>query len=630
MNYLDRQKTALKKMMTVIFCWLGMSSFAQNEAVIFSQKGGFYPDSFELSLDCFYSNHEIHYTLDGSTPTAGDLLYKAPLTLSEELYSPANLYQETVSPPNFIFIPDTIQRAIVIRAAVFDSNGVQISEVNTQTYLIERQLVNGQWSMANGHQSMANGLPLLSIVIDPASLLDADTGIFVPGNKWNPDNPELTGNYYQKGRGWERLANVEFYEPADNSGINQQCGLRTHGNRARRYPAKGMKIYAREEYGKKRFKHEFFEDSPLKSFKHLIIKPFSTLWPYAGIQDYICNQLALSIGLEAAHSRPVQVYLNGEFWGIYFLQEKMDERYLEDHYDIEPDNCNIIGSWGGVVESGDHHSFLSMMDWLEDADLSLDANYEHIQSIVDIPDFIDYMILETFICNKDWPNNNMRCWQVDDSPWRWMFYDGDYTFSDRDFDVFENACYIGNETWPSSLQASLLFRRLLENNHFKQQYNDRVMELCGNEFQYRNTHSILQEVTQTLQPFIVSQSNRFGYPESLSAWLWANNYIDSYLQNRTETYLEELENFAPAQPHAYASNTNQFIVYPNPVQNTFYIMMADGRSRQVNLSITDITGRVLYHYEGWIPACEPIVIENHWTSGIYFIHNGEYTVKVVK
>ena len=180
-------------------------------------------------------------------------------------------------------------------------------------------------------------------------LFDYERGIFVLGINYYPQYPEITGNYYMKGREWERAINVEFYEATDNSGINQTCGLRTHGNRARKMPQKGLKIYAREEYGKKRFQHKFFETTPISSFKHLLIKPFSTLYPYSGIQDYVCSQMAIGMGLESGHSRPVVLFINGEYWGVYFLQEKMDERYLEDHFGIDIEHVNIINAWNPYV-----------------------------------------------------------------------------------------------------------------------------------------------------------------------------------------------------------------------------------------------------------------------------------------
>ena len=255
-------------------------------------------------------------------------------------YSHSDIYTIQISPDNLVFVPDSVRHCIVIRAAVFDENDSCVSQVVTNSYFIK----------ALGCDT--HGLPAVSLCADSLDLFDYERGIMVPGVFFDPDDSEHTGNYYQKGLEWERLVNVEFYDFGGNNGVNQPCGLRAHGNRARRYPQKGLKIYAREEYGKKRFKYRFFETTPVNDFKHLVIKSFSSLYPFSGVQDYICTQMALSIGLEAGHSRPVVLFINGEYWGIYFLQEKMDARYLEDHFGIPVERPYIVGNWSGYSECG--------------------------------------------------------------------------------------------------------------------------------------------------------------------------------------------------------------------------------------------------------------------------------------
>jgi hypothetical protein len=96
-----------------------------------------------------------------------------------------------------------------------------------------------------------HGLPVLEITADSLALFDYETGIFIPGIHYDPADSTSTGNYKMRGREWERVVNMEFYEP-DNRGINQRCGLRTHGGASRFFQQKGMKLYARDEYGKKK------------------------------------------------------------------------------------------------------------------------------------------------------------------------------------------------------------------------------------------------------------------------------------------------------------------------------------------------------------------------------------------
>jgi hypothetical protein len=614
-------------------CWIWLlvlftfrfELFSQTE-VLFSHQGGFYDEPFVLSLGSTDWNCQIHYTTNGNTPTVSSACYDTPLFLDESLYSSSDIYTIPVSPLFEPYQPESVQHAIVIRAAAFDGEGKRVSEVVTQTYLIR--------SMGCDHY----GLAVVSICCDSLSLFDYNSGILVPGVYYDPEEPETTGNYFQRGIEWERLANVEFYE-LDNTGINQQCGLRTHGNRARKAPAKGLKIYAREEYGKKRFKHRFFDTTTIKSFKHLILKPFSTLWPRSGVQDYVANRMALQMGLEAPNSRPVVVYLNGEYWGIYFLQEKLDDHYLEDHFDIEPEQCNIIGGngvngftgdWDVEDESGDGSGFGQMMEWLEDADLSDSANYAYISQLVDIDNFMDYQMLETFIANTDWPANNFRCWQSGDSKWRFAFFDGDATILEKDFDVLGNATYVRKDRWHTGGESTLLFRRLLENNDFKLRFNNRVNELCNTVLQNSSTTAILDGIVQDIRFEVPSQVARFGYPDNMDYWNWSCSLSYDFLKDRVAAYLEACESFEPLKEHDYQTNTDDFVVYPNPTKDEVHIMMLDGRSRETSFLLCDVMGRVILGGKSYLSACQEIVLGSELRSGVYVVKIGPYVHRFVK
>lgn len=598
-----------KRILTFLLLLITTVSTAQNETVIFSANGGFYTHCFTLSLDCIFPSHHVRYTTNGHTPTASSPLFETPLFLDASLYSNADIYTIQVSPEDLIYVPDSICHAIVIRAAVFDENDSCVSQTGTQTYFI------------NDLGFDAHGFGVLSICADSLDLFDYETGIFVPGVHWDPEWPDNTGNYFQRGKEWERAVNVEFYE-SDNRGINQICGLRTHGHISRIYPAKGMKIYAREEYGKKRFKHRFFDDNPLNSFKHLVLKPYSTNWPYSGTQNYLSNQLARRIGLDAACSRPISVFINGEYWGVYFLQEKLDEHYLEDHYDINIEQCNLVGDWYGEMEYGQGDSFIKMMDWLEDATLSDEEQYAALCRQIDLDNFIDYMIYETYIGNTDWPGNNMRCWQADNSQWRWLFFDGDLSLIDKTFDAFGNAVYTGTPTWCNSQQATLMFRRLLENNSFKGAFSQRLYELCNGPLQYDSIAPYHQAIKQKLAPSISDQTQRFGYPETMDYWNWGNYLIDNFLKQRTATYLNEFEQLAMFKPTSYIDNTDDFVCFPNPTYDAIYIQLLNGRSRPLEITVSDALGKIYIHENHYFVPSETLQLGSSLNPGLYIIKVG--------
>ena len=401
----------------------------QEVRVVFSAPGGFYDESFLLTLSSTQSG-SIRFTTNGDTPTAFSTLYMEPLLLDASLYSNADVYRIKNTVGNLFFVPESIPHCITLRAAVFDEAGECLGPVTTQSYFIR----------ALGCDT--HGLPVLSIAADSVDLFGYERGVFVPGVNFDPADSLATGNYYMKGREWERIINMEFYE-LDNSGINQRCGLRTHGAKSRRYQQKGMRVYAREEYGKKRFKHAFFESSSLASFKHLNLRPFRcSHWWQTGGQEYLSQRVAANMDVDGLNVRQTVVFINGEYWGIYTLEESPDERYLEDHYDVDLDEVNIIKYWG-VTDYGDGTDWSRFRSWMETADSSRPEDSAYAFSRMDVPSFMDYYLLEVYGANLDWPQNNVLQWQAaNGEPYRMMFYDGDGCFTHWSFQAMNHAANV--------------------------------------------------------------------------------------------------------------------------------------------------------------------------------------------
>ena len=585
------------------------------EKACFSVPGGFYEQSFSLEIFPFYQQHHIRFTTNGNRPTAQSQLYTEPLLLDESLYSTSNIYTIQITPDDKMFYPDSVPHCIVIRAAVFNEADSCISEVATNSYFIKDLGCD------------THGLPVVSLCADSLDLFDFEHGIFVPGVFFDSLRPDWTGNYYKKGLAWERLTNVEFYE-LDNTGINQTAGLRTHGGNGRRYQQKSVKLFAREEYGKKRFKHKFFETIPQNNFKHLVLKPFEASWNHSGVNDHICNQTASKLNLEALASRPTVLYLNGEYWGVYFINEKPDERYLEDHLNVDIDKVNIMGNWVDLLEHGSSTSFMALCKWMESADLSQPEDFAYIESKIDLDCFIDYQIFELFIANNDWPANNMRCWQVEDGKWRWFFYDGDACLRDRNFDVFANATYDGDLTWPSSRPATLFFRKLLENQDFRGIFTKRFNELISTVFEYQNTIPYYEKIKQELQNELPNQIQRFANPSSYDFWASsAMNAIDVFLMSRGKQMLGALSQFFLINE----VGTMRIACFPNPSTGPFHLLVETDNSGGGMITIYDLLGRMVYSQPYLLSEkTNEITIHPNLAPGVYLLNVGGQTLRIVK
>ena len=603
-----------KRFCSILFVLsVAFGAMAQNDTVVFSAKGGFYEDVFALELFNNYPQHHIRYTINGNRPTPQSPLYEETLVLNQQLYSKSNIYTIVNCPENEFYLPDSVQHCIVIRAAVFDENDSCVSQVMTNSYFIRALGCN------------THGLPAVSLCADSLDLFDYERGIFVPGIHFDSLNPYFTGNYCMKGREWERICNIEYYE-LDNSGVNQQVGLRTHGKKARYQSQKGMKIYAREEYGKKRLKHRFFETLPIDKFKHLCLKPYMSAWNGSGCKDYIVSRMAQHINVESLASRACVLFLNGEYWGIYYVAEKPDERFLEDHFGVNIDSVNLINIWN-ELECGNSDNFYALRTWMEQADLSDEEQYSYAESQIDIPNFIDYYVLELFSANLDWPATNTRMWQLGDGKWRWIFYDGDACLEALSFDVFANATYDGDEGYPSSRRATLFFRRLLENESFREQFVHRFNELVSTRFSYQNTKPYFDYIKQTLQDEVPNQIERFHCPEAYSSW---ENYcmpvIDFFLRERPENILEALDDFVSVDEFL----TSVLGCHPNPFSDEIHIgVEAEGLGAK-EVVIYDLLGRKVFSETVVAENGNEIILNPKLPAGVYVLKMGGHSQRIVR
>ena len=576
------------------------------DTVRFSVKGGFYDDVLSLELQCGNPDNHIRYTTNGCDPTIDATPYTAPLTLDGRMYSQADIYKIRNCTEDQFFVPDHIDHCIVIRAAAFDAEGQCVSETYTNSYFIG----------ALGCD--LHGLPAVSLCVDTADLFDANKGIFVPGVFFDPENPRWTGNYYQRGKDWERWANFEFYE-YDNTGVNQQCGVRTHGGNGRRFHQKTLKVYARAKYGKKHFKHRFFPNIPESKFKVLVLRPF--LSSNGGCEDYICNRLAQQLNLDFMADRPSVVFINGEYWGIYYVKERPDEHYVETHYGIDADSVNLQWGWWGNVKSGSPDNYKALQGWTNNADLSDPGQYAYIDKLVDIDNFIDYYLLELFVANFDWPTNNVRIWQAGESKFRWMFFDGDSGLENLQFDVFANATRDDIENYRVS---TFFFRKFLQSPQFQKKFANRFNQLIVSVFSYDNTQPILDSIQQLLDPEAHRQFKRFDPPE---------DFYPATYQVWKEGHVRMTDDFLRSRP------MHNFLSLPKPELTDAFIFVNDGKVwLQVKsggfgsgeVAVFDLTGKKV-HSQACVLAegDNALTFSGHLKPGAYLVRIGNRVIKTL-
>ena len=595
----------------LVLLGFSLSSWAQFDTLSFSVPGGFYDEVFSLELQCGNPDYHIRFTTNGNEPTRHSQRYSEPLTLDERMYSKSNIYTVRNCPEDQFQVADSIERCIVIRAAVFDESDNCVSTVFTNSYFIKSLGCD------------LHGLPAVSLCVDSLDLFDYNKGIFVEGACYRTDRPHWSGNYYQHGREWERPANFEFYE-LDNTGINQPCGLRTHGGNGRRFQQKTLKIYARKDYGYKRFQYQFFKEMSLDHFKVLVLRPF--LSSNGGCEDHISNYLAQQMGIEYMADRPSVMFINGEYWGIYYVKERPDEHYVEDHFGVASENVNLFWRWLGETENGVADSFKDLKKWMEKANLADDKKYAYVEERVDIENFINYYILEMFIANYDWPANNVRFWQVDDSKFRWLFYDGDPSLENPDFDVYANAVYDGDESYPSNRESTLFFRKFLESPKFRRQFADCFNRLIATTLSYNNTQKIYNDIKEALVEEARLQFDRFPRMESFYP-LTHHEWFVYHMEGMKRKFLEERATYnflSMKQPLVAAVDRFQY-------QNRIVLEVKTEEFGSEVIDVLNYKGEKVYSQVCVLAeGSNTILLNDDLPAGAYLLKVGKQAIRIIK
>ena len=130
------------------------------------------------------------------------------------------------------------------------------------------------------------------------------------------------------------------------------------------------------------------------------------------------------LDIDVMDSRPCVVYINGEYWGLYNIREKVNEDYLASHYGVDPKKVDIL-VWNGFALAGSNEAYKALIEYVETHDMQNQEYYEYVTSQIDIDNFIDYLIVESYFGNTDL--GNIKFWRDQNGgKWRWVLYDMDW------------------------------------------------------------------------------------------------------------------------------------------------------------------------------------------------------------
>lgn len=461
--------------------------------------------------DCY----QIFYTLDSSKPNEDSCLYQTPI-LIEDNSKETNRYSSLDGISSLdVFVPKhNVDKCIVLRAIAMSED--DICEEIQMTYFI-----------GYDNKSGYDNLPIISLVMDPEDLFDYESGIYVSGKIYEESDkdgyPEtIPANYTQKGREWERPACFTFFDTNHNALFSQNIGVRIHGGWSRAFNQKSFNLYARKEYsGSKTFKMSFFDTNSLQS---CMLRSggyrdtFLTKTRDALIQDMSKDEL-----FSVQNSFPCIVFLNGEYWGLYNLQERFTEYYVEEHFGVDKDNVVIIEN--GVVDEGEDADialYEELVNFFIENEFNDDDVYKLVNRYIDVQEFASYMATELYVGNIDWPGNNVRMWRArtisdkpyEDGKWHFMMYDTDdssgiHVKCEYDSDPFLNKNHWKDGPLDSNCILGLMLSKLLENDSFNNLFNETFARIGSENFNKDVVSTYIKEKTQMLSNQMVLFYQRF-------------------------------------------------------------------------------------------------------------------------
>ncbi len=525
----------------------------------YSIASGFYTNPIDVSISAPVGS-VIYYTLDGSDPSDRSLVYYGPIHFAEDSI-PAGQPELNITASDFPHPPysyirsapitfigpmhnyyaspsSTLMKAGVLRSRVY-TPGQGLGNIVTSTYFVGpdiRETFN---------------VPVISLVTDPQNLFNYYTGIYIPGATFNGN--AFTGNYELSGLQSERPASFEYYTPTGEQKLSLEVGIRTRGEWIRNLGQKALTVYARSEYDtENNFDYSFFPglkkpgtQKKMDEFKRIILRNSGNEW---GIpqntmcRDGLIQSLFDHLDLKYQAYAPSVAFINGEYWGIHNIRELNDAWGIQKSYIINRDSVimmedNLDGEFQLITgRAGEESEFISLKNFINQNDLTVQSNYQYVSEHLDLENLIDYWSVTAFT-NKRNINHNQSYWKMrnghpgpnvkegQDGRWRYTANDFDGGFYNPDFD---NLNFIITE------MADSIFKRLLTNQGFKEQFISRYADLMNSSFDTQRILDRINEIASTIESEMPRHIGRWGTPLSIQDWYENIDSLRDFANSRVD------------------------------------------------------------------------------------------------
>jgi hypothetical protein len=409
--------------------------------VEFSHEAGLYKDQFTLKISG--SADKYYYSLNGKAPK---YRYKEPFS---------------------------IKKSTVVKIQPIKNNR-RLDTIITKSYIV----------------GFETKMAVISLSIEPDSLWGEERGMLVRGPDAYIDSTDhlVNANYQKK---IEMPVHVEFFDEAGERQLNQPSGIRVFGETTRKLPDKSLRIVARKKYGDNRFRYQMFPEKDIDTFKHLVIRQSGNDYKGSRFKDALSTQISRGIGVDYQAFRPAQMFINGQYWGVYNIREKINDNFLEENHAAHPDSTQLMmGKW--VRQHGDWKPYFKMFHFFEKLDTMDDRNYRKAAEMLDIRNYINFRIAQIYLNNHD-SRGNIRYWRSTsiDNKFRCILYDTDHGFGIAASRYLERCLSPVETHWYNPKWSTLYLRKLMQNKQFQQEFAIQAAHLLNTNY---HPDTVLQKI----------------------------------------------------------------------------------------------------------------------------------------
>lgn len=478
----------------------------------FSVIPGIYDNAVTVAITAG-EGETIRYTTDCTTPNASSEVYSGELSISKNS---------------------------VIRAAAF-RDGYLSGDVATATYLFRSDGVN-------------HALPVVTLVTDPDNLWNSKTGIYATGDQFDPDAASYadtlkSATYYQAKFAteeqvdtiWEKPAAFSLFDDNGKQVFTQNVGIRIAGSFGRGRAQKGFNVIARKEYGKGSMEYPFFENRPYTEYKAVVLRAGAQDQNRSKIRDELASGLLEGTDINILYQayRPTVLYLNGEYWGVYFMKEKRNRFFVAQHENTENNVDLAIGKGFKQRSYGDNSDWVSLYEYATTHDLSASDAYNYVAERMDVDSFRDYMIAEIYNGNTD--TYNFQYYRLKGGKWKFIFYDFCWGFQSPGHETL--AFRMGKT--PSDVCSAKLFAAMLQNKGWRDSFCRRFGELLNTAFAPERVSALIEELYGYVEPEIKREREKFN-KDTFMGVKQPNTNLGTYEGFQSE--ISKLKDFAQRRP----------------------------------------------------------------------------------